>query len=88
MKKYILLFAVIAIAAIIAAAYFLTRPSVPTAGYGGIREPSIPVPDSLSITRYYDAELDVVCWIFTKKFVGAPYYDTTSDCLPRGQTDY
>ena len=69
--------------------YLALRPSPTTStGYGGIREPSVLVPDSISIVRYYDAELDVVCWIFTKRFVGAPYYDTTSDCLPRGQTDY
>lgn len=81
--------ALVTLALIILVVVRLAQPSpTPPTGYGGIREPSIPVPDSISIVRYYDAELDVVCWIFTKRFVGAPYYDTTSDCLPRGDTDY
>ena len=85
-RKQIVIALLIVCAAVIG--YVALRSPTPPTGYGGIREPSIPVPDSLSITRYYDAELDVVCWIFTKRFVGAPYYDTTSDCLPRGDTDY
>ena len=64
------------------------RPEPTPAGYAGLREPSVSLPPGVSVLRYYDPELDVVCWLFTKRFTGEPHYDTSSNCLPRSQTDY
>ena len=57
-------------------------------GSGGIRTPTVLVPDNVSIVRYYDVELDLWCLIFTKRFTTEPYYDITAECLPASQVNY
>lgn len=56
-------------------------------GYGGVRQPTVLIPDGISVARYYDEESDVLCWIFTKRLEGGGF-DVTSSCLPREVTDY
>ena len=84
-KVYVL---IIFLILVIGTAVMVYRPS-PTAstGYGGVRQPTVPIPDSIGVTRYYDAESDVLCWIFTKRLEGGGF-DVTSSCLPREVTDY
>ena len=73
---------------LVSAVWLALRDTTVILGRGGIRQPTVLVPDSISIVRYYDIELDLWCLIFTKRFIGEPYYDITVDCLPASQVNY
>ena len=86
MTKHHVLIVFLLFTVIIGATVMLQHNDSPT-GTGGIRQPTVLIPDSISVARYYDEESDVLCWIFTKELAGGGF-DVTSACLPREVTDY
>lgn len=87
MNKQYIVIAVIILSALIGALLPSCSPPPLDDGSGGIRQPTVLIPDSISVARYYDEESDVLCWIFTKELAGGGY-DVTSACLPREVTGY
>ena len=85
-KVLLTLLVIVTVAAFILGQNF-KAPDLPEIGYGGIRQPTVLLPPSMTMTRTYDAETDLVCMTF-KTRVSASYYIQSTDCVPRSQTDY
>lgn len=85
-KVLIAFLVIVTVAAFLLGQSFKT-PDLPAIGYGGIRQPTVLLPPSMTMTRTYDAETDLVCMTF-KTRVSASYYLQSTDCVPRRDTDY